>query len=235
MMLRLDDVWAGYGAAVALQGVSLEVPTGTVVALLGANGAGKSSTMAAIAGLLPLRRGAIDFDGRPLHRLAVEARVRAGVALVAEGRMVLRQLTVLENLRLGAYVRRDRAEARRDLDALLERFPVLGRRRAQPAGLLSGGEQQQLVIARALMSRPRLLLLDEPSLGLAPALVREVFATIGAIREDGVTVLVADQNAELALLVADRGYVLRTGRVALEGAAADLRADDGVRRSYLGA
>lgn len=233
-MLQLRDVRAAHGSVLALHGVSLEVPEGAVVALLGANGAGKSSTLHTIAGLLPLAAGSIRYGGRSIDGLAAEARVRAGIALVPEGRMLFGQLTVRDNLQLGAYVRRDRAGIARDLEQACARFPVLAQRRDDLAALLSGGEQQQLAIARALMSRPRLLLLDDPSLGLAPLVLREVFAALAELSRDGVTVLLADQNANLALGIASSGYVLENGRVALRGSADALRRNDRVRRAYLG-
>ena len=232
--LVLRDVQASYGAAACLRGVTLEVPPGAVVALLGGNGAGKTSTLRAVAGLLPCSHGAIEWDGRRIEGARADTILRAGIALVPEGRHVFAGMTVLENLRLGAYIRGDAKGVRRDLERVYALFPVLAQRAEQQAGLLSGGEQQMLAIGRALMSAPRLLLLDEPSIGLAPKVVRDIFEVIGAINREGVSVLLAEQNANLALELASTGYILAHGRVELAEAAAALRHHDGVRRSYLG-
>jgi len=219
----------------ALQGVSLAVPEGKIVALLGANGAGKTSTLRAVSGLLRPSDGAITLDGRRIDRLQPEQIVRMGVSHVPEGRQLFTNLTVLENLRLGAYVRRDGPAVRRDLERVFSYFPVLAQRVRQAAGLLSGGEQQMLAIGRALMASPRLLLLDEPSIGLAPVLVREIFRIIRRFNEEeGLTILLVEQNANLALETADHGYVLETGAVSLGGSPASLRAAAAVRTSYLG-
>src|SRR4051794_9928520 len=227
-LLELDGVEARYGPVVALHGVSLAVGEGEVVAVLGANGAGKTTTLRAISGTVR-RTGAIRLGGRRAPRTP-EAVARAGVAHVPEGRGTFAELSVAENLRLGAYTRR-----RADLERAYELFPFLRERAAQPAGTLSGGEQQMLALARALMLRPRLLLLDEPSLGLAPLVVRELFATVRRLNEeDGLAVLVVEQNAILALDTAARAYVLEAGRVAVEGPSHELREDEAVRRSYLG-
>jgi len=233
-MLELHGVAASYGPVRALQGVDLTVAEGAVAALLGANGAGKSSTMRAVAGLLPLSAGEIRYAGERLDGLPADERVRRGVSYVPEGRGVFASMSVAENLRLGAYVRRDRANVERDLRRMTELFPVLGHRAAQTAGLLSGGEQQMLAIARALMSAPRLLLLDEPSLGLAPRVQLEIFTRIDEISGGGVTVLLAEQNANLALGVASEGHLIAGGRVQLSAPATELRRSDAVRRSYLG-
>ena len=233
-LLRVHDLEVHYGRIRALKGVRLEVPSGGVVALLGANGAGKTTTLRAISGLLRPTRGWVEFDGRRIDRAAPEHLVRGGIAHVPEGRQVFPELTVRENLRLGAYARRDRAGIDADLQRVYGYFPVLRERGAQLAGTLSGGEQQMLAIGRALMARPRLLLLDEPSLGLAPLLVREIFRIIAEIRAAGTTVLLVEQNVHMALLVADYGYVLETGRVALADSSAALRRRDEVRHSYLG-
>ena len=233
-MLELRGVAASYGPVRALQGIELAVAEGAVAALLGANGAGKSSTMRAVAGLLPLSAGEIRYAGERLDGLPADERVRRGVSYVPEGRGVFASMSVAENLRLGAYVRRDRASVKRDLRRMTELFPVLGHRAAQTAGLLSGGEQQMLAIARALMSAPRLLLLDEPSLGLAPRVQREIFTRIDEISGGGVTVLLAEQNANLALGVASEGHLIAGGRVQLSAPATELRRSDAVRRSYLG-
>ncbi len=234
-MLSVDDAHAGYGPVLALQGVSLAVPAGQIVALLGANGAGKTSTLRAVSGLLRLSDGVIKFEGKRIDRLSPEQIVRMGVCQVPEGRQLFTNLTVLENLRLGAYLRRDGASVRRDLDRVFSYFPALERRLKLTAGLLSGGEQQMLAIGRALMTGPRLLLLDEPSIGLAPVLVREIFRIIRRFNEEeGLTILLVEQNASLALEMAHHGYVLETGTVSLDGTSASLRASAAVRTSYLG-
>ncbi len=233
-MLRLEGVRAAYGPVEVLRGLDLEVREGEMVCLIGANGAGKTSTLRAISGLLRATVGRITFAGREIQALAPADILTAGIAHCPEGRRVFPHMTVHENLMMGAYVRRDRAEVAVDVDRVREHFPILAQRRRQPAGTLSGGEQQMLAIARALMARPRLILFDEPSLGLAPTVVEAVFAIIEDIRRRGTTVLMVEQNAHLALGMADRGYVMETGRVALHGAARDLAADDQVRRAYLG-
>jgi branched-chain amino acid transport system ATP-binding protein len=232
-LLELRDVGARYGALQALHGVDLSVDEGEVVAVLGANGAGKTTTLRAISGTVRTS-GEIGFAGKRLARRP-ESVARAGIAHVPEGRGTFAELTVEENLRLGAYVRRDRSAVKADQDRVLERFPILAERRRQVAGTLSGGEQQQLALARALVQRPRLLLLDEPSLGLAPRLVADLFRVIAELNEkEGLSVLVVEQNATLALSVAARAYVLEVGRVAVTGTSDELRRDQSVRRSYLG-
>jgi branched-chain amino acid transport system ATP-binding protein len=233
-MLRLERVRAAYGPIEVLRGLDLEVREGELVCLLGANGAGKTSTLRTISGLLRARDGRITFAGREIQAREPAAILEAGIAHCPEGRRVFPHMTVHENLLMGAYVRRDRAEVARDLDRLARHFPILAERRAQAAGTLSGGEQQMLAIARALMARPRLILFDEPSLGLAPTIVEATFAIIADIRRQGTTILMVEQNAHLALQMADRGYVMESGRVVLEGPAGDLAADDHVRRAYLG-
>jgi branched-chain amino acid transport system ATP-binding protein len=234
-MLSVRDVHASYGPVLALRGISLDVPPGKIVSVLGPNGAGKSSTLRAISGLLRPAQGTIELDGERIDRHPPEKIVKLGISHVPEGRQVFREMSVLENLRLGAYLRRDGANVRGDIDRVFGYFPVLAERRKQTAGLLSGGEQQMLAIGRALMARPRLLLLDEPSLGLAPLLVREIFQIIDTIsREEGIAVLVVEQDAKLALSVAAHGYLLETGRIVLDDTAEHLRANDAVRRSYLG-
>jgi branched-chain amino acid transport system ATP-binding protein len=233
-LLQLEDVTARYGPVTALHGVSLTVGEGEAVAVLGANGAGKTTTLRAISGAVR-RSGRIAFAGQSIARSSPEATARAGIAHVPEGRGTLTDLTVRENLRLGAYTRRDRAGVKSDIERMGEWFPWIAERRDQQAGTLSGGEQQMLALARALMSRPRLLLLDEPSLGLAPLVVAEIFRIVRELNErEGLTVLVVEQNARIALDVADSATVLEVGRVAVEGSADELRANESVRRSYLG-
>ncbi|HSG13744.1 MAG TPA: ABC transporter ATP-binding protein [Gaiellaceae bacterium] len=231
-LLELDRVEAHYGPVQALRDVSLTVREGEVVAVLGANGAGKTTTLRAISGLVS-RGGTIEFDGKVL-RGGPEAAARAGIAHVPEGRGTFIDLSVVENLKLGAYVRRDR-EVKADIERVSEYFPWMTERGAQRAGTLSGGEQQMLALGRALMSRPRLLLLDEPSLGLAPLVVREFFRIVRELNErEGLTVVVVEQDARIALAASHRAYVLEVGRVALGGASAKLRGDESIRRSYLG-
>ena len=232
-LLELRRVEARYGGLQALHGINLSVGDGEVVAVLGANGAGKTTTLRAISGTVRTS-GELLFSGSRLPRRP-EAVARAGVAHVPEGRGTFMELTVEENLRLGAYVRRDRAGVKADQEGVLGRFPILAERLGQAAGSLSGGEQQQLALARALMQRPRLLLLDEPSLGLAPMLVAELFRVIGELnQEEGLSVLVVEQNATLALSASSRAYVLEVGRVAVAGTSDELRRNESVRRSYLG-
>ena len=233
-MLHLDGIEVGYGQTSCLKGVSLEVNEGEIVALLGANGAGKTTTLMAISGLVPIRAGAAWFRDSKLNGLPPAGIVALGMSHVPEGRRILPRLTVLENLQLGAYLRRDEAEIRRDLERVYGLFPVLAQRRRQLAGTLSGGEQQMLAIARGLMARPSLLLLDEPSLGLAPKLVVTIFDIIKQINQEGVTLLVVEQNAYMALQVAHRGYVLETGRVVLTDTAARLAQNPQVKAAYLG-
>jgi branched-chain amino acid transport system ATP-binding protein len=233
-LLELEDVTARYGPVTALHGISLSVGEGEAVAVLGANGAGKTTTLRAISGTVS-RGGQIAYRGKSIVRRSPEAVARAGIAHVPEGRGTLTELTVRENLRLGAYTRRDRAAIRQDEERVLGYFPRLQERRDQRAGTLSGGEQQMLALARALMLRPRLLLLDEPSLGLAPLVVAEIFRIVGELNErEGLAVLVVEQNAALALEASARAYVLEVGRVAIEGESAALRRDEAVRKSYLG-
>ncbi len=236
-MLRVRNVRGYYGRIQALHGVSLSAKEGEIVALIGANGAGKSTLLKAVSGLLSRWDGEITFRGRPLHGLKPPGIVAAGISLVPEGRWIFPPLTVLDNLKLGAYLRyrrKERETVERDLEGVWELFPVLRERSRQAAGTLSGGEQQMLAIARALMARPALLLLDEPSTGLAPLLVEKIFETLQILREQGLTLLLVEQNAQAALRIADRGYVLETGRMVLQGAAADLLSDQEVKRAYLG-
>jgi branched-chain amino acid transport system ATP-binding protein len=237
-MLVFDNLEVVYDdVLLALKGVSLELPEGGIVALLGANGAGKTTALRACTGLLPIHRGsirsgAISLDGKRIDRLGAPDIVRAGVAQAMEGRQVFPELTVEENLRVGSYTNRSRLQDR--LRRMCDLFPVLGERRGQPAGYLSGGEQQMLAIARALMSEPRYLLLDEPSLGLAPRIVAQIRDLIVRLNEEGTSILLVEQNAAMALSIAEHGYVLETGRIALDKPAASLRADDDVREFYLG-
>ena len=234
-MLKLEGVSASYGPVAALHDVSLEVGEGQIVTLLGANGAGKTSTLRVISGILRPSAGTAEFLGRRIDRRSPEALVGMGISHVPEGRQLFTDLTVHENLILGAYTRGERNGIKRDVERMCEYFPILAQRRQQPAGALSGGEQQMLAIARGLMSRPRLLLLDEPSLGLAPLVVREIFRIIQVVnQEDNVTILLVEQNASIALSVAHYGYVLETGRVVLGDTSVRLKEDETVRRSYLG-
>jgi len=233
-LLTINNVETYYGNIRALKGVSLTVPEGSTVTLLGANGAGKSTTLKTISGLVPAASGTIEFMNQRIDRLAPERIVRLGISHVPEGREVFKELTVAENLKMGAYTRRDKREITASYELVYTLYPVLQERRLQLAGTLSGGEQQMLAIGRALMGRPKLLLLDEPSLGLAPKLVEEIFSIIQRINREGVTVLLVEQNANKALGIAEYGYVLETGRIALEDQAARLLRNDHVRRSYLG-
>ena len=233
MMLSATDIHVSYGKIAAVRGVSIEIGRGEIVALIGPNGAGKSTLLKAIAGLLPVQRGAVAFEARDIANRPAAEVMRLGLALVLEGRSTLKQMTVRENLVLGAYARHDHALIAKDMDQMLTRFPALRDRLKQRAGTLSGGEQQMLVIARALMSRPRLLMLDEPSLGLAPLVTARIFELIQELRSiDGVTVLLVEQNANQALQLADRAYVMENGAIALQGR--DLGNDPRVREAYLG-
>ena len=234
MLLEISGLDVFYGAVHALKGVSLRVDAGEIVTLIGANGAGKTTLLRTISGLLPAKAGRVTFEGRDITRVPSHEIVALGVSHAPEGRMVFANLSVEDNLELGAYRRKDRAATRADRDAMFQLFPRLKERRRQLAGTLSGGEQQMLAIARALMSRPRVLLLDEPSLGIAPLLVRDIFHNIVEINRRGVTVLLVEQNAHMALSVAQRGYVLETGRVVLEDDAARLAANADVRAAYVG-
>jgi branched-chain amino acid transport system ATP-binding protein len=233
-LLELQGLDVRYGGIQALRSIDLTVRTGEVVTLLGANGAGKSTTLRAVSRLVDLHAGRIVYDGRDITGLRTDATVALGISHVPEGRRMLAKLSVLDNLLLGAYTRSDHREIQADADRMLARFPRLAERRAQMAGTLSGGEQQMLAIARGLMSRPRLLLLDEPSLGLAPLVVREIFSIIRELHATGVTILLVEQNANLALQHADRGYVLESGRIAVTGPATELLLNTDVRRAYLG-
>ncbi len=233
-LLSLEKLSVNYGGIQALQSIDLEIYPGEVVALIGANGAGKSTTLRAISRMIPVRDGSIHYVGRAILSRNAHEMVKLGMAHSPEGRRILTRQTVLDNLKLGAYSRSDRLGIKADLEQQFLTFPRLAERRHQIAGTLSGGEQQMLAIARALMSRPKLLLLDEPSLGLAPAIVLEIFAIIRKLREAGITLLLVEQNAHLALKTADRGYVLEAGRITLTGVAADLLEDKRVKQAYLG-
>jgi len=232
-LLEVKDLEVSYGSLRAVKGISLEVHEGEIVTLMGANGAGKSSILSALSGLTPFR-GTVLFDGQDLRRVPADRIVARGMAHVPEGRGIFGDLTVRENLRLAAWIRRDREGIRADTERVLDRFPRLRDRLEQPGGTLSGGEQQMLAVARALMSRARLLLLDEPSMGLSPVLVREIFDILQEINRQGVTLLLVEQNANMALRIASRGYVLETGHVAFSGASSELRNDPRVRKAYLG-
>ena len=235
MLLEVRNATVHYNKVAALRGVSLDVPHGSVVTIIGANGAGKSTLLRAISGLEPLSDGEIHYGGRRIDGALPEQVVAAGIAQVPEGRRIFPDLTVQENLDIGAYLRRDRKQVARDLDGVFEHFPRLKERRLQWARTLSGGEQQMLAIGRALMSSPRLLLLDEPTIGLSPVLVQEMARIIEEIHDRGVPVVLVEQNAELALSLADYAYVLEIGSVALHGPASELHENDHVRRAYLGA
>ena len=232
-MLVVDDVFSGYGKSQVLHGVSLSVNEGEIVALIGANGAGKTTLLKTISGLVQAQSGTIRFQNTEIQNLSAHRIVESGVSQVAEGRAMLKRMTVLENLRIGAHVRKDK-EIRQDIDQIFSKFPVLGERHDQLAGLLSGGEQQMLAIGRALMARPRILLLDEPSLGLAPMVVTEIFRTLRALRDDETTIFLVEQNARRALQVADRGYVLERGQITLEGTGQHLLDDEKIQQTYLG-
>jgi branched-chain amino acid transport system ATP-binding protein len=234
MLLELDNIHVTYGRIEALHGISLTVAEGEVVALIGANGAGKSTTMRAISGIRPLSGGAVRFDGEDISKLRADLRVIKGLCQSPEGRQIFPGMTVLENLDMGAYSRKDRAAIPEDLDRVFGLFPRLKERSKQAGGTLSGGEQQMLAIGRALMSKPRLLLLDEPSMGLAPMLIQQIFTIIREINAQGTTVLVVEQNAKQALSTAHRAYVLETGRIVKEGTGEQLLDDPSIKEAYLG-
>ena len=233
-MLKIDNIDVYYGAIHALKGISLEVNEGEIVTLIGANGAGKSTTLRTISGLLKPKTGSITFLGQSIAGVRAHEIVKKGISQVPEGRRVFAEMTVMENLDLGAFVRKDKAGLQQDLKHVFELFPRLEERKNQSAGTLSGGEQQMLAMGRALMSRPKLLLLDEPSMGLAPLLIKEIFNIIVDINKSGTTVLLVEQNANMALSIANRAYVLETGRITLSGKAQDLAASEDVRKAYLG-
>ena len=233
-MLKIDNIDVYYGAIHALKGISLEVKEGEIVTLIGANGAGKSTTLRTISGLLKPKTGSITFLGQNIEGVRAHEIVKKGISQVPEGRRVFAEMTVMENLDLGAFVRKDKAGIQQDLKHVFELFPRLEERKNQSAGTLSGGEQQMLAMGRALMSRPKLLLLDEPSMGLAPLLFKEIFNIIVDINKSGTTVLLVEQNANMALSIANRAYVLETGRITLSGSAKELAASEDVRKAYLG-
>ena len=233
-ILHVDDLNVYYGSIHAVKGISFDVEEGEIVTLIGANGAGKSTTLNTVVGLLKPREGKVEFEGESLLGIPPHTIVSKGMALCPEGRRVFLQMSVRENLEMGAFTRRDSAEIADSLEMVFDRFPRLKEREGQSAGTLSGGEQQMLAMGRALMSKPRLLMLDEPSMGLAPILVQEIFNIIKSLHETGTTVLLVEQNARMALSVADRAYVLETGRVSMSGNAADLANDDRVKQAYLG-
>ncbi|WP_017380693.1 ABC transporter ATP-binding protein [Paenisporosarcina sp. TG-14] len=232
-MLKITEIETFYGKIQALKGVSLEVEQGKVVTILGANGAGKTTTMKTISGLLKPKRGTIEFLGEDITGLRPDQLLRKGIALVPEGRAILSSMTVLENLEMGAYHRNDK-DIKKDIEEVMARFPILKERKEQLGGTLSGGQQQMLAIARALLSKPKLLLLDEPSMGLAPLIVADIFKMIREIKETGTTVLLVEQNAKQALKVADYGYVMETGKIIINGLATDLLEDTRIVEAYLG-
>ena len=233
-LLKIENLKVSYGGIQAVKGIDLTVAPGELVALIGSNGAGKTTTLKALAGLLHPVSGKIHYNGKSLHNIPAHQRVGNGLALVPEGRGVFARLTVEENLRMGAYTRDDKAAIAHDMQRIYELFPRLAERRTQLAGTLSGGEQQMVAMGRAMMSKPKLLMLDEPSMGLAPMMVAKIFETIRDISAQGVSILLVEQNAKLALEVAQRGYVLESGLVTLSGSAANLLGSDAVRRAYLG-
>jgi branched-chain amino acid transport system ATP-binding protein len=233
-MLELKSVRTYYGNIEALKEISLTVSEGEIITLIGANGAGKSTTLMSISGIVPPRFGEIRFLDKPIHHLNPDEIVTLGISQVPEGRRIFPQLTVLENLDMGAFLRKDRADIKKDMDHIFSLFPILAERQHQGGGTLSGGEQQMLAISRALMARPRLLLMDEPSLGLAPLIVRVIFDIIKKINEEGTTIFLVEQNAHMALKVAHRGYVMENGRITLEGNAQNLLVNEEVKKAYLG-
>jgi len=233
-LLELEHLSVQYGPVTAVRDVSLCVEEGALVSLVGANGAGKTTTLAAITGLVAPRSGAVRLRGENITRRRPSELVRMGIAQVPEGRQILAQMTVLENLELGGYQRRDRAALQHEIDGTLARFPILGQRRHSPAGTLSGGEQQMLAVARGLLARPQLLLLDEPSMGLAPQLVNQVFGILREIHAEGRTILLVEQNARKALSVSDRAYVMENGQIVLEGTGSELAKDERIAAAYLG-
>jgi branched-chain amino acid transport system ATP-binding protein len=234
MVLKVREIETYYGAIAALRGISFEVDLRDIVTILGANGAGKSTVMRTLSGITPPIRGSIEFLGQPIERKPPEEIVQMGICQVPEGREIFQELTVMENLRMGAFTRKDKLTIKEDILRVEEYFPILNKRRNQLAGTLSGGEQQMLSIGRALMARPKLLLLDEPSMGLAPLVVEEIFNIIGAINEAGTTILLVEQNAYMALNIATRGYVLENGKIVLSGNAKELMTNEKISQAYLG-
>ena len=232
--LVIKDLNLYYGGIHALKDINLKVMEGEIITLIGANGAGKTSTLRAISGLEKIKSGSIIFDGRPINEVEAHKLVAGGLSHVPEGRKIFGNLTVMENLELGAYLRKDKEEVKKDYELIFEKFPILKERVKQNAGTLSGGQQQMLAIGRALMNRPKMLLLDEPSMGLAPIVVKQIFDTIVEINKTGTTILLVEQNANMALSIADRAYVLETGSVVLEGDAKELMKNDKIRAAYLG-
>lgn len=233
-MLEIKDLSVYYGVIQALKGISFEVNEGEVIALIGANGAGKTTTLHTLTGILPAKSGSIMFNGTELTKTPAHKIVKMGIAHVPEGRRIFQNLTVLDNLKLGAFIRKDKEGIANDLAMVYKRFPRLEERKSQIAGTLSGGEQQMLAMGRALMSKPKIIVMDEPSMGLSPIFVSEIFDIIESIRKDGMTVLLVEQNAKKALAIADRAYVLETGRITLSGRASDLLNDEKVKKAYLG-
>ena len=233
-MLEIKDLHVSYGGIQALRGVSLTVPEGKIVTLIGANGAGKSTLMRTISGLVKAQSGSILWNGQEVLGRPIDQIVASGIAMSPEGRRVFADLTVVENLKIGAYLRRDKAEMEQDLEWVYSLFPRLKERSWQSAGTLSGGEQQMLAVGRALMAKPKMILMDEPSMGLSPLLVKEIFAIIQEVNKQGITILLVEQNAKMALAISDRAYVLETGNISIEGNAADLLNDPRVKKAYLG-
>ncbi|HIT70017.1 MAG TPA: ABC transporter ATP-binding protein [Candidatus Aphodomonas merdavium] len=233
-MLEVKNLVVSYGGIEALKGISFSVDEGQIVTLIGANGAGKSTTLRAISGIVPIKAGSISYDGREITSMDTQKIVEAGIAMVPEGRRVFANLTVLENLKIGAYLRKDNAQIQKDIDHIYKLFPRLQERSWQLAGTLSGGEQQMLAVGRALMTKPRLMMMDEPSLGLAPLVVRDIFSIIRRLSEEGITILLIEQNANAALHAAHYGYVLETGQITLSGTGEELLASKRVQEAYLG-
>lgn len=233
-MLELSAVDTYYGNIQALHSINLEIKQGEIVTLIGANGAGKTTTLMTICGIVPPNSGSIHFEGKPIHYMPASQVVRLGICQVPEGRLIFPQLTVMENLDLGAYLRNDKAEIAKDIEYIFHLFPILAERRKQSGGTLSGGEQQMLAISRALMAKPRLLLLDEPSLGLAPIIISQIFEIIKQVNSDGTTIFLVEQNANQALKIADRGYVMENGVITMQDSAKNLLANENIRKAYLG-
>lgn len=234
-MLKIENLEVSYGAVQALRGISMEVDDGEIVSLIGANGAGKTTTLHAVTGLVPIKAGSVEYDGHDLRKIDPSKIVSMGLAHVPEGRQVFTRMTVAENLAMGAYHRKDKKGIEADLERVYERFPRLKERAKQLAGTLSGGEQQMVAMGRAIMSAPKLVVMDEPSMGLSPVLVKEVFDIIQTMHESGITILLVEQNAKMALAISNRAYVLENGRITMSGDANTLLHDDKVRKAYLGA